>query len=49
MIHEGLRLAEEIKRLQRQLEKPISENKRREIQQAIKNMEAKKREWERPH
>lgn len=49
MMHEGNRINEEIKRLERELERPISDKRRMEIRQAINHLSEKKRTWERPH
>lgn len=49
MEHEGRRLDQEIKRLERQLEQAIDTERRRRIQAAINQLRAKKRNWERPH
>jgi len=49
MIHEGDRLDRELKRLEQQLEQPVDDKKRREIQSAIQHLRSKKRAWERPH
>ncbi len=47
MIHEGERLEREIKRLERELEAPISDKKRLEIRQAINHLKDKKSSWAR--
>ena len=49
MIHEGQRLEQEIKRLERQLEQPIDDKNRSEIQSAINHLKSKERSWWRPH
>lgn len=48
MIHEGERLDKEIKRLEQELEAPISSKRRFEINQAILHLRDKKRPWGRP-
>ncbi len=49
MIHEGERLDREIKRLERELEQPISDDRRRNINSSLKELSRKKSAWERPH
>lgn len=48
MIHEGERLDKEIKRLEQELEAPISGKRRMEINQAIIHLKSKKASWMRP-
>jgi hypothetical protein len=49
MTHEGERIDREVKRLERELETPISDKRRTEVQQAISHLKDKKRKWSRPH
>jgi hypothetical protein len=49
MTHEGERLDRKIKRLERDLEKPITPEWRRATQEAINHLKAQKHSWERPH
>jgi hypothetical protein len=49
MIHEGDRINKEIQKLERELETPIPDKRRSEIQQAISHLKDKRRSWERPH
>jgi hypothetical protein len=48
MQHEGKRIQESIDRLRLSLEQPISPERRRDIQAAIRELERKKREWNSP-
>jgi hypothetical protein len=49
MQHEGERIKKEIERLQRQLETPVSSDRRRDIQAAINHLKQKEQAWRRPH
>lgn len=49
MMHEGKRLQEKIDLLKRDLERPITPEKRRQIQEAINHLRRQKENWERPH
>lgn len=49
MNHEGERLDREIKRLERELEQPISDERRRNVKTAIVELRRKKSSLERPH
>jgi hypothetical protein len=49
MMHEGKRIDEEVKRLERELEQPISPERRRAVQEAISHLRRKKQAWASPH
>lgn len=49
MMHEGQRIEQEIKRLERELEAPIRPERRMQIGAAINELRRKKASWERPH
>jgi hypothetical protein len=49
MGHEGMRIDEEIKRLERELEQPIRSDRRKAIQEAIAHLRRKKQAWSSPH
>jgi len=48
MTHEGKRIQDSIDRLKISLEQPITPERRRDIQAAIRELERKKREWSSP-